>query len=129
MVNKEVVIVIYDFPWDFSCDYIKQISLSLSKKADVLLVNPLSFPTIRNILFDSSKRGAWSSLFQENRVRHFPTIGVFPFQRFTFVKSINTYVCILALVVYFVMRFGVRKPILWIFSYRIVHLLWLLPLA
>lgn len=122
-VGKRLIIVLNSSSWDFPCDYISQMALALGEREKVIVFNPFYFPTLKNLIFDSRKRREWLSGLKEKRVIFFPSFGYFPFQRLSFVKTINTCLNFLFLHVYLFLKFSGQKLIFWTFSLETASLI------
>lgn len=114
--KKEIIVVLSHHSWNFPCDYVKQTSLELSKKAKVIIFSPLDFPTIRQLIF----RGE-NDLFSKNEeIVRFPSLGYFPFQRIAFIRKLNIGLNFFFFRLFYLLNFGRQKPIFWIFFHRLV---------
>lgn len=116
-MTKEAVVVLCHIPWDYYSDYVKQTTLELAKKAEVVVFNPLHFLTLKNLLINEGKRRGWLSLFEGKIVTYFPSLAIFPFQRFKFIEKLNIWLGLILFRLFYLLRFGLKKPIFWVFSY------------
>jgi hypothetical protein len=116
--KKEVVVVLSHLPWDFPCDYVKQTSLELTKRAKVILLSPLDFPTFRQVIFERKK----ISFSQKGGIVIFPTIGMIPFQRLDVIKKLNIRLNLFLFRLFYLLKFGQQRPIFWAFSYRLAEI-------
>lgn len=119
---KEVVVISLHLPWNFPADYIKQTSLELTKRAKVVVFNPLYFPTLRQIIFDSLLRKEWLSLFKQRGIIYFPSLALLPFRRFELIEKLNLVLNFLFFRLFYLFKFGLKKPIFWGFSHRLAKL-------
>ena len=115
-VKKKLIIVLNSSSWDFLCDYISQMALALGKKERVIVFNPFYFPTLKNLIFDWRKRQEWLSGLKIKGIVFFPSFGYFPFQRFSIVKTMNTYLNFKLLWVFLFFKYPGLKPFFWTFS-------------
>ncbi len=114
---KEVVVVFPHLPWDFPCDFIKQTTLELAKKTTVIVYNSLDFLSLKNLIFDKSRRKEWASLFKEKGLIYFPSLAIIPLQRFSWIRSLNISINRLFFRLFYLLKFGFKKPIFWFFCY------------
>lgn len=114
---KEIIIVFPHLPWDFPCDFIKQTTLELAKKARVVVYNSLDFPTLKNLIFDKERRKKWLSLFGEKDLACFSPLAIIPFQRFKRIERLNFSINRLFFRLFYFLKFGFKKPIFWTFCY------------
>jgi len=121
-MTKETIVVLSHLPWDFPCDYIKQTSLELAKKAKVVIFNPLDFPTLKNLLINKKKREEWLSFFKEKKITYFPSLGIFPFRRFKVIEKLNIWLNLALFRLFYLLKFGFKKPIFWAFSYQLTEI-------
>ncbi len=121
-MEKEAVVVLSNLPWDFPCDYIKQTSLELAKKAKVIVFSPTHTPTIRQKLARFLK-GVRKEKKEDNGVLIYESIGLVPFQRFKIIRRVNLALNSSFFYVYYLFKYGFRKPILWTFSWYLAEVL------
>lgn len=108
--SKEIVVILSNLPWDFPCDYIKNTAIELSKRAEVVVFEPITPTTIWRRPRKKKADVVFSNL------DYFPSIGLIPFQRFTFVAKANHCLATLLLRVYVLIKYKKVKPIIWCFS-------------
>lgn len=124
MINREVVIVLHSLSWDFPCDYVKQTSFELAKKASVVVFNPLDCPSFKELIFNKKKRESWlGPLKQKRDFFCFPSLDILPFKRFGVVRRVNILLNCLFFRLFYLIKFGFKKPIMWIFHYNIVEII------
>lgn len=122
---KEPIIILNHLPWDFPCDFIKQTSLILAKKTKTIVTSPTNLLTLRQLIV--GERSNLDELTDNNKnIIHFPSIGVFPFQRFSIIRKINHNLNFFLLRIFYLIKFGKIKPIIWFFSYQMEEIIPLL---
>jgi len=115
--KKKIIIVFPHLPWSFPCDFIKQTTLELAKKARVIVYNALDFPTLKNLICDKERRREWLSLFKEKNLSYFPSLAIIPFQRFKWIERLNISINRFLFRLFYFLKFGFEKPIFWTFCY------------
>jgi glycosyltransferase involved in cell wall biosynthesis len=116
------VIILNHYPFNFSCDYISQMSIHLSPHVPVVVFNPFYFPSLRQLCLDSRIRHAWIKEWHKQKITVFPSVGLFPFQRFWLMKQLNTLINIMGFYIYYIFRFGPVSPLLWVFTHEFARM-------
>lgn len=112
------MVILFHYPWDYSCDYVREIARELSAYVPVVLHNPYYLYTLRNLLVSKSARRDWLRPFTDRRYTYIPSVGFLPFQHLPVVRRINEAVNAAVFRLAYLMRFGRRNPVFWYFSYE-----------
>ena len=117
-LSDRTVVVLFGFPWNNPCDFVKQTTLALTKKARVGAFSPLFCPFWYQIIFNRNIRRDWCSVFKEKNISFFPSFGLLPLRRFRQVERLNMTFNLLLFKVLYLLKFN-RKPVFWIISYAL----------
>ena len=115
--NNLAIVVLSHMDWSSGCDYIKQMSLSFSQTIQVVVFNPLYFPSVTNVFL--GKR--YKLLNHVNRnLTYVRSIGLVPFQRLKIINGVNRFINLLLFSIFLKYKFNNKKIIFWTFHYSLL---------
>jgi len=114
----EIVVILSPVPWRFGCDYVEQVARELNKRGQVV-VYLTDMPSVKNLVCDSEKRRRWLKALRDDEIRCFPSLGIFPFQRFSWLLRFNVWLNFSFFRFWYLINFGLKKALFWAFSYEV----------
>lgn len=120
MISQSLIIVFFDNPLDFICDYNLQTCIELAKKNKVIAFLWEDAKSFKELFVDWIKnhkkpRVVW----QKNKVIFFQPIHISPFRRLRIIKKVNFFLNIFFIkIIAFLLsfRFYFKNKIIWIFD-------------
>ena len=116
--SDRVVVTIFGFPWNNPCDFVRQTTLALTKKARVGAFSPIFCPFWYQLIFNRNIRRDWLSVFKEKNITYFPSVCLLPLRRFRQIERLNMTFNLMLFKVLYRYQFE-RKPVFWITSYAL----------
>ena len=118
MIKEKNIVIIFNNPWDYHCDYEEQTAKQLSIKNKVFIFNNKHGFLIWKILLDKNMRRKFNSLkkVSNKSLRRYLNINFLPLNRFAFVNVINAYLNLLLFNQFLKKTKNNSEIILWTFS-------------
>ncbi len=118
--TQDIVLILFQDSWDYSCGYVRAISHELALNSTVVIHNPFVSYSWRTLIHDSNARREYLRPFYDRSVVYIPTI-VLPLQRFGCIRDLNTKVTYILFRTIYFLRFGLHRPIVWYFAYDAIR--------